>query len=104
MLRPGAVATRPPTGKSQAHAGVAPLSELTTAQAFQPLPRPLGPPPYHYDLETAVPGIGQLAATQGQIVFHTVGDTGGIKSAEYQANVAAAMKSDLTLGPTRAPS
>jgi calcineurin-like phosphoesterase family protein len=104
MLRPGAVAKRPPAGKSQAHAGVASLSLLAYTQRFEPLPKPLGQPPYHYDLETAVPGVGARAAKQGHLVFHTVGDTGGIRSPEYQANVAKAMKADLTLGPTQSPS
>jgi hypothetical protein len=104
MLRPGAVAKRPPSGKSQAHAGVAPVSPLTYTQQFQPLPKPLGQPPYHYDLQTAVPGIDTRAAERQQIVFHAVGDTGGITNGEYQTNVAAAMKADLKLGPDKAPS
>jgi hypothetical protein len=36
-------------------------------------------------------------------VFHTVGDTGGVKNADYQANVAKAMKDDLNQGPGKAP-
>jgi acid phosphatase type 7 len=104
MLRPGAVAKRPPAGKSQAHAGVFPVSLLNHTQRFQPLPRPLGQPPYHYDLETAVPGITQRATERKQIVFHTVGDTGGIANAQYQTQVASAMKADLTLGPDKSPS
>ena len=41
-LREGAVAKRPPAGRSQAHAGVAPVSLLAHTQKFQPLPTPLG--------------------------------------------------------------
>jgi hypothetical protein len=96
MLAQGTVRSRPPRNRSQAHPGVEPLSALThRTQRFQPLPIPLGDPPYHYDLETALPGIGKLAARHGHLVFHTVGDTGGVKNANYQRAVAAAMKGDL---------
>src|SRR5260370_26324890 len=90
----GSARTRPPKNRSQAHPGVQPLSALThRTQRFQPLPAPLGDPPYHYDLATALPDIAQ-SATQ-QIVFHTVGDTGGIQLGQPQRAVAAAMKTDL---------
>ena len=53
-LRPA----RPPRGRSQAHGGVAPLSAFThRTQRFQPLPPPLGEPPYHMDLGAVVPGV-----------------------------------------------
>lgn len=93
-LRQGTVRQRPPRGKAQAHKGVQPLSTLTDKH-FEPLPRPLGQPPYHYDLETAIPGITKIAEKMGQMVFHTVGDTGGIKNADFQSMVAAQMKTDL---------
>ncbi len=105
MLLQGASRTRPPRNSAQAHPGVHPLSPLThRTQRFQPLPPPLGEPPYHYDLETALPGISQVAAQNGRIIFHTVGDTGGIKHPEYQRAVAAALKQDLNLPPERRPS
>ncbi|WP_428328740.1 metallophosphoesterase family protein [Mucilaginibacter sp.] len=92
----GQVAARPKPKESQAHTGIQPLSPLThRTQRFQPLPAPLGEPPYHYDIEAAIPGIIQKAQTAKKIVFHTVGDTGGIKTPDYQAMVAAAMKRDL---------
>jgi hypothetical protein len=103
-LREGAVAKRPPAGRSQAHAGVAPVSLLAHTQKFQPLPTPLGQPPYHYNLETAIPGITQRAAARKQITFHCVGDTGGIANPTFQANVAAAMKADAAASPDTAPS
>lgn len=94
----GQVRVRPPKNRSQAHPGVHPLSALVhRTQRFQPLPLPLGNPPYHFDLENVVPGIGTHATTLGKLVFHCVGDTGGVKSPEYQASVAAAMKGDLNL-------
>ncbi len=95
-LTQGQVRSRPPRNKSQASAGVAPLTPFSHgSQKFQPLPEPIGQPPFHYDLATALPGIEETAAQLGKLVFHVVGDTGGVKSPEYQAEVAAAMKGDL---------
>jgi len=94
-LLPGVVAPRPPKGSSQVYRGIQPLSPFAVAQRFQPLPAPLGTPPYHFNLETLLPGIGQMTANAGKIVFHTVGDTGGIKQSDYQMSIAAAMKNDL---------
>lgn len=52
----------------------------TGNQKFQPLPRPTGVPPYHLSLETVVSAdIIQAITASGQMVFHIVGDTGGIK-------------------------
>jgi hypothetical protein len=89
MLHPGQVRPRPRKGHSQAFSGVHPASSLThSTQKFEPLPAPLGEPPYHYDLESVLPGIGEQAATNGNIVFHCVGDTCGIKNGDYQTNAA----------------
>ncbi len=58
-----------------------------------PQPPPLGSPPYHYKLEWALPdGVN---FDNRPLVFHTVGDVGGIKDPEYQMAVAGAMKTDL---------
>lgn len=96
MIRAGQVRERPRRAHSQAHPGVHPLSPLShRTQRFQPLPPPLGEPPYHYSLESALPGISAKAAKKGEIVFHLAGDTGGIKNGEYQRDVAAAMKRDV---------
>jgi len=104
-MLPGSVRSRPPKGHAQAHPGVHPLSPYThSSQRFQPLPAPLGEPPYHYDLETSVPEIGKSAAKNGHLVFHVVGDTGGIKDAAPQSAVAAAMKGDLNLPVDQCPS
>ena len=101
----GQVRQRPPKNSSQANGGVHPLTAFAHgSQKFQPLPDPLLLPPYHYDLESAIPGIGQNAQKLGKIVFHTVGDTGGVKNPDYQAHVAAAMKGDLNKAPGSAPS
>lgn len=98
-LRAGQARLRPPRNRSQIHGGVHPLNSFTHGtQKFEPLPNPLGQPPYHYDLESVIPGIGQKAQDLGKLVFHTVGDTGGIKNPDYQAHVAAQMKTDLNNG------
>jgi Calcineurin-like phosphoesterase len=94
MLQPGKARSRPPRGKAQAHPGVFPLTSYSDNH-FEPLPNPLGQPPYHFDLETVVPGIGATVKRLGKLVFHTVGDTGGVKNADYQRDVAAQMKTDL---------
>lgn len=105
MLQPGQVRPRLIKGHSQAHRGVHPISSFThRTQRFQPLPVPLGEPPYHYDLASVLPDIGQQVAGKGKIVFHTVGDTGGIKNPDYQMNVATAMKADLSLASDQVPS
>jgi hypothetical protein len=60
MLTPGAVRPRVSKGHSQAHRGVSgldPISHRNTG--YQPLPRPLGFPPYHYDLEEYFPLTGR---------------------------------------------
>ena len=97
MLQQGMVQARPAPGRSQARARVAPLDPLTAAQVFEPLPVPLGTPPYHFDLETVVPGITAKATTLGKLTFHCVGDTGGVKSPQFQQGVATAMDGDLSL-------
>jgi acid phosphatase type 7 len=96
MLLQGAVRARPDRNSSQAHPGIHPLSPLTfRTQRFQPLPVPLGNPPYHMALEAVRPDIAAAAANR--LVFHVMGDTGGIKEPSFQQAVAAAMKGDLLL-------
>jgi hypothetical protein len=101
-LRPGMARSRPQRGRSQAHPGVEPLNPLFhRSQRFQPLPEPLGEPPYHYALETAIPDIAKK--TKKKLIFHLTADVGGVKHPEYQRGVAAAMKGDLNLPPDAAP-
>jgi hypothetical protein len=105
MLLPGFARLRPPKARSQANVGIHPIDALThRTQRFQPLPAPLGEPPYHYYVESVLPGIGASAAALGHLTFHTVGDTGGIKDPLPQRAVAAAMKSDLNADPAQRPS
>jgi hypothetical protein len=71
MLQPGAVRPHVKTGNSQAHPGVNPLNTLSHRNTgYQPLPKPLGLPPYRYNLADLL------------------GDSGGVQDAEFQSNVA----------------
>ncbi|MBV8073475.1 MAG: metallophosphoesterase [Acidobacteriaceae bacterium] len=104
QLIQGMTRVRPPRNKSQAHPGVSPLTPFAHgSQKFQPLPDPLGQPPYHYDLQNLIPDIAQKAGELGKTVFHVVGDTGGVKNPDYQAAVAATMKGDLNRTDGTAP-
>lgn len=104
QLLQGMTRTRPPKNKSQAHSGIAPITPYAQgSQKFQPLPDPLGQPPYHYDIQSAVSGIQTVADQLGKIVLHVVGDTGGVKNPDYQAAVAAAVKGDLNRTDGTAP-
>jgi hypothetical protein len=86
--------TRPqPNPKlSQAHPGVSPLHPISHRNtSFQPLPRPLGLPPYHYDLSEKFPDIAKAIEAAGAMTFHVVGDSGGVQDGEFQNNVAEGM-------------
>jgi hypothetical protein len=69
--------------KSQAHNGIAPLTHADRHQRFQPLPKPVGSPPYHF-------GVPSPAGAK-TLDFHVIGDTGGIKHPAPQQFVADAM-------------
>jgi hypothetical protein len=68
------------------------------AQQFQPLPPPAGQPPFHLSLEQVLPAANmQDIADAGRLVFHMVGDTGGVKSPQPQQITAMHMESDFNL-------
>ena len=103
-LQPGAVRPRHTSKNSQAHGGVSPLSPVGHRNtSFQPLPRPLGLPPYHYSLTDNFPAIGTNLDTAKKMVFHVLGDSGGVQDAEFQDNVAAQMVKQLAAGGATAP-
>ena len=103
-LHSGQAMTRPLKDTSQIHGGVHPVSVFAQgSQKFQPLPEPLGQPPYHYDLESVIPGITANANQLGKLVFHTVGDTGGIKNPTPQLSVANLLEADLALPGAEVP-
>jgi acid phosphatase type 7 len=62
---------------------------------YENLPPPTGAPPYHLTLDEVLPD--QIAAIQaaGKMVFHTVGDSGGIKTPQFQQEVANQMVADF---------
>jgi acid phosphatase type 7 len=86
---PGAVRLRPKPGHAQAHGGVAALHPVTHRNtSFQPLPRPLGLAPYRFDMAEQLPETAEAIDHDRKLVLHVVGDTGGVKDAEFQGNVA----------------
>jgi len=88
-LQPGAVRSRPTKKGSQAHPGVSPLNPVSHRNTgYQPLPRPLGLPPYQYSLTDHFPTIGTNIQTAKKMVFHVMGDSGGVQDGEYQSDVA----------------
>ena len=103
-LRPGAVRPHPIANNSQAHPGISPLDAIASRNtSFQPLPRPLGLPPYHYSLTDNFPQIAQNLEVANKMVFHVLGDSGGIVDGEFQNNVVAQMISQLTPGDPASP-
>ena len=80
------------TGSGGGHA----TAGLRSSQTFQPLPPATGPAPYRLNLATILPA-DHLAAIEasGKLVFHIVGDTGGVKSPEAQQIVAMHMEADF---------
>ena len=69
-------------------------------EAYLPLP-PKTKTDLTLELETILPGINDELKKTGKLVFHMVGDTGGIHGTETQEALAAAMESQLVEGPER---
>ena len=103
-LQPGAVRPHSISKNSQAHPGVSPLDAVANRNtSFQPLPRPLGLPPYHYSLTDNFPGIAQNLGTAKKMVFHVLGDSGGVLDGEFQSNVVAQMIAQLSPADSTSP-
>jgi len=104
VLQPGAVRAPRASKNSQAHPGVSPLNPVGQRNtSFQPLPRPLGLPPYHYALNDNFPTIGGNIQAAKKMVFHVLGDSGGVQDGEFQNNVAEQMIQQLSAGGPTAP-
>src|SRR5579864_5489671 len=104
VLVPGAVRPAHASKNSQAHGGVSPLSAVGHRNtSFQPLPRPLGLPPYHYSLVDNFAEIGANIEAAKHMVFHVLGDSGGVQDAEFQSNVAAEMIKETEAGGASSP-
>jgi hypothetical protein len=86
--------SRPRRSASEQLAGAA--ESYCPPQPFQPLPPPAGEPPFRLELESVV-GSEAVAAIEkaGVLVFHTVGDTGGVKSPQSQEIVTMWMERDF---------
>src|SRR2546428_999168 len=64
-------------------------------QPFRPLPRPTGKPPFHLSLDDVLSSAEmQTIRSAGRIVFHIIGDTGGVKSPFAQQIVASHLETD----------
>ncbi len=99
-------AVRPYHGSktSQAYPGVSPLSAVGHRNtSFQQLPRPLGLPPYRYSLTDNFPAIGTNLESAKKMVFHVLGDSGGVQDGEFQSNVAEQMIDQVAAGGTTVP-
>jgi hypothetical protein len=61
------------------------------------LPTATGLPPYHLDLKSVLNdnAIEKIASNK-RLVFHTVGDTGGVNTTTYQAHVTSYMELDFS--------
>ena len=104
MLQLGAVRAHHKPGNSQSHPGVSPLNPLNHRNTgYQPLPKPLGLPPYHYDLNDHFPSVAQLISDSGKLVFDVLGDSGGVKDAEFQSMVANEMVKALGTAGANTP-
>lgn len=103
-LQPGAVRAQGTAMNSQAHPSVSPLDPLSQRNTgYQPLPRPLGLPPYHYSLTDNFPAIATNLAQAKKMVFHVLADSGGVLDAQFQMNVARQMIADLAPGGPASP-
>src|SRR5438552_1317114 len=70
-------------------------------QVFQPLPQPTGQPPFRLELASVIgPDATNSIEQAGTLVFHAVGDSGGVNSPQPQQIVAIWMDHDYeTLQP-----
>lgn len=72
------------------------IPEPLTSQPRRPLPAPTGQPPYHLSLDNVLPAATmQTIRASGKLVFHIVGDTGGVKAPQAQEIVMMHMENDF---------
>ncbi len=81
-------------------------ASAATQQKPQPLPAPTGAAPYHLSLDQVLtPAAMQTIQSSGRLVFHIVGDTGGVKTPQDQEIVATHMEQDFAASdPAARPS
>jgi acid phosphatase type 7 len=75
-------------------------------QPFRPLPLPTGLPPFHLSLDSVLSAEAMATINDsGVMVFHAVGDTGGVNTPTQIENVASYMEKDFDgFDPTTHPS
>jgi predicted phosphodiesterase len=71
-----------------------PVTNFPDEPRFQP-PPPLAGAKFNLPLEAVLPGVTEQAEKTGALVFHALGDTGGIHGNETQNAVAAAMQDQI---------
>lgn len=72
--------------------------ESLSNQPPKPLPAPTGSAPYHVSLDNVLtPAQIQAIRSSGKLIYHIVGDTGGIKAPQAQEIVVMHMENDLGL-------
>jgi acid phosphatase type 7 len=104
MLKPGSVRPHVKKGNSQSHQGVSPLTPISQRNTgYQPLPKPLGAPPYHFALSDHFDTIAKHIKSAGHMVFDVLGDSGGVQDAEFQSDVAGAMVAALAKAGSDGP-
>lgn len=65
-------------------------------QPWRDLPPPTGIPPFHLSLDTVLSAAAmQTIQKSGRLVFHSVGDTGGVNTPSQIENVASYMEKDF---------
>ncbi|MEA2458887.1 MAG: acid phosphatase type 7, partial [Thermoleophilaceae bacterium] len=85
-----------PAPRLSAARAVTRAHEPRSNQSFMPLPAPTGQYPFRLALEEVLPQPAMEAIREaGRIVFHCVGDTGGVKDPAPQMAVADAMERDF---------
>jgi hypothetical protein len=66
-------------------------------QPWRDLPPPTGLPPFHMSLDSILSADAiALITNSGKMVFHSVGDTGGVNTPTQVDNVATYMESDFS--------
>jgi hypothetical protein len=67
------------------------------SEPFRPLPPPTGKSPFRLSLDSVLSAQAiQTITNSEQMVFHAVGDTGGVNTPTYQENVATYMEDDFS--------
>src|SRR5262245_50591197 len=83
--------TRAPMERAERH--------RQSSDLFRPAPVRADRAPYHLDLAAVLPRRAAAVRAAGRIVFHAVGDTGGVNGTGAQQNVADHMADQIRQTP-----